>query len=119
MGVAWHAQDSYAGYRYAPKLTMAGRLSGTLAGRPVVIEASESGLILSAQKLRTAWGLRKTSRSLRPVVEFLKTQRIPLRVSVAGLVSLEVLPIPNTLVRLLAPDLADAAFASGEPVGRV
>jgi hypothetical protein len=105
MGVAWHAQNSYAGYRYAPKLTMTGRLSGTVDGRPVVIEASESGLILSVQKLRTAWGLRKTSRALRPMAEFLKTQRIPLRVSVSGLVSLEVLPIPSALVRLLAPDL--------------
>jgi hypothetical protein len=39
------------------------------------------------------------------MAEFLKTQRIPLRVSVSGLVSLEVLPIPSALVRLLAPDL--------------
>jgi hypothetical protein len=98
---------------------MTGRLSGTLAGRPVVIEASESGLIVSVRKLRTAWGLRKASCSLRPVVEFLKTRRIPLRISVAGLASLEVLPAPGMLIRLLAPDLADTAFASAKPTGVV
>jgi hypothetical protein len=88
---------------------MAGRLTGSLDGRPVVIDADASGLVLSAASFRTVWGMRRIAGSLVPVLGLLKHQGIPVRLRIAGLVSLDVLPRPGPLVRIFAPGLLHVA----------
>jgi len=85
---------------------MAGRLTGSVDGRPVVGEADASGLVVSVARFQAAWTLRRSVRSLLPGLEILKRSGVPVRLSVAGMVSLEVLPRPSAFVRLLAADLA-------------
>jgi hypothetical protein len=84
---------------------VAGRLTGSLDGRPVVIEADTDGLMLTLVTVRSLWRLSKFARSLLPVLRLLKHHRIPVRLAVAGIVSLGVLPQPAALVRFFAPDL--------------
>ncbi|NCX99698.1 MAG: hypothetical protein EBX35_14275 [Planctomycetia bacterium] len=88
---------------------MAGRLTGTLDGRPVVIEADGRGLTLVAATLRTAWATRSLLDAVLPALRVLKTLGVPLRVSVAGIVTVAVLPSPSLLARLAAPGLARLA----------
>jgi hypothetical protein len=85
---------------------LAGRLVGTCNGRPVVIAADDSGLVVTAAAFQTAWEWRRSVRSLFPALGMLKRNGVPVRVSVGGLVSLEVLPSPNPLIRILMPELA-------------
>lgn len=106
MDSARHDQNPDPGCGYAPKLILTGRLTGTLDGRPVSIEASESGLTLSMKSVRTAWRMRRLSRSLFPFVASLKRSSIPVRLSVGSLFTLEVLPRPSGLLRLVAPEFA-------------
>ena len=109
MGVARYAQDPHAGHGFVPKLILAGRLTGTLDGRPVVIDADGSGLTVSFAMLRTAWTARRSAASLLPVLGIAKRYGVPVRLKVAGLVSLEVLPVPSTLLRMFAPGLETLA----------
>jgi hypothetical protein len=88
---------------------MAGRLTGTLDGRPVVIEADVRGLTLVAATVRTAWAARSMLDAVLPALRVLKTLGIPLRVSVAGMVTVAVLPRPSLLARIAAPGLARLA----------
>jgi hypothetical protein len=78
---------------------------GTLDGRPVVIEADDSGLVLSFAAFRTAWSARKMTNCLVPALRWLRYGRVPLKVRVAGLLSVELLPNPSTVLMLLAPAL--------------
>jgi hypothetical protein len=91
---------------YAPKLILAGRLTGTLDGRPVVIEAGESGLLLSMSTLRAAWVARRTLEPLLPVLQTLKRFQVPLRLRVAGIVSVELLPNVSIFAKLISPVLS-------------
>jgi hypothetical protein len=86
---------------------LAGRLTGTLDGRPVVIDADDSGLAVSFAMLRTAWTAWRSAASLLPVLAIAKRHGVPVRLNIAGLVSLEVLPVPSTLLRVIAPGLAN------------
>jgi hypothetical protein len=88
---------------------MAGRLTGTLDGCPVVIEADVRGLTLVAATLRAAWAARSMLDAVLPALRVLKTLGIPLRVSVAGMVTVAVLPRPSLLARIAAPGLARLA----------
>lgn len=106
MGVARYAQDSHTGHGFVPKLIVAGRLTGTLDGRPVVIDADESGFVVSFAMIRTAWAARRSVAALLPALAVAKSHGVPVRLNVAGLVSLGVLPVPSTLVRIIAPRLA-------------
>lgn len=106
MGASWNAEDPDEGYGHFPKLIMAGRLTGTLDGRPVVIDANESGLVVTFSTCWAAWSSSRAVGSLLPVLGMLKQHRIPLRLSVAGLVTVEVLPRPSVLARMLAPCLS-------------
>ena len=106
MGAPRNAEDPDEGYGYVPKLIMAGRLTGTLDGRPVVIDANGSGLVVTFTTWWTAWSARRSVGALLPVLGMLKQHRIPLRLSVAGLVTVEVLPRPSGLARILAPRLS-------------
>jgi len=87
---------------------LAGRFTGTLDGRPVVISAEETGVTLDLSSLRSAWALRKCGSVVLPVVQFLNASHVPLRLRIFGGVSVAVLPKAGLLVRLFAPELAKA-----------
>ncbi len=108
MDFAWHVENPDAGHGYVPKLIMAGRLTGTLDGRPVVISANDAGVTLDLLTLRSAWSLRKYDSVALPVLQYLKAAKIPLTLRLAGVVSVPVLPKAGLLVRLFAPTLASA-----------
>lgn len=107
MGAARHAQDSHPGHGFLPKLILAGRLTGTLDGRPVVIDADERGVMVSFASVATAWAARGSATALVPVLAVAQRCAIPMRLSLAGLVSLELLPRPSRVVRMLVPRLSD------------
>jgi hypothetical protein len=106
MGAARNLENPYERYGYVPKLTLAGRLAGTLNGRPVVIDADDSGVLVSFSALRTAWAARRTAYSLVPVLRLLKRNGIALRLRLAGLVTVDLLPTPSGVVRLIVPRLS-------------
>jgi hypothetical protein len=103
MGAARDHENPDERHGYVPKLILAGRLTGTLNGRPVVIEAGESGLLLSMPSVRSAWAARRTVQPLLPALQMLKRLHVPLRLRIAGIVSVELLPNTSTLAKLFAP----------------
>jgi hypothetical protein len=107
MGSARDPQDPHAGHRHVPKLILAGRLTGTVDGRPVVISADEAGVILDVSTLYSGWRLRKYGSAVLPVLKWLNTLHIPLVMRVAGAVSVPLLPKSGLLVRLFAPSIAN------------
>jgi hypothetical protein len=84
---------------------VAGRLTGSLDGRPVVIDADGSGLALTIATVQSLWGMRRIAGSMGPLLGLLKHHGIPVRMRVAGLVSVEVLPRPSALARFFVPSL--------------
>ena len=106
MGSARDDEDSHSGHRHVPKLILAGRLTGTFDGRPVVISADEAGVVLDVSTLFSGWRLRKYSNAVLPLLKGLNAVRIPLTIRVAG-VSVPLLPKSGLLVRLFAPSIAN------------
>jgi hypothetical protein len=84
---------------------LAGRLTGTFDGRPVVISADEAGVVLDVSTLYSGWGLRRYSNAVLPLLKGLNEVHIPLTIRVAG-VSVPLLPKSGMLVRLFAPSIA-------------
>jgi hypothetical protein len=85
---------------------LAGRLTGTFDGRPVVISADDAGLVLDVSTLYSGWRLRKYSNAVLPLLKGLQDVSIPLTIRVAG-VSVPLLPKSGLLVRLFAPSIAN------------
>jgi len=98
-------EDSHAGHRHVPKLILAGRLTGTFDGHPVVISADGGEVTVDISTLRSAWTLRNYGSAALPVLQFLKASRIPLTLRLANSVSVPILPKAGWLVRLFAPAL--------------
>lgn len=105
MGAAWDHEDSHERRGHVPKLTMAGRLDGTFGGRTVVITADPDGIVLQVQGLRSAWQLRKFSRTAAAGLFFLKSNGIPLSLRIGNVLRFELLPKPHPAVALLLPGL--------------
>jgi len=84
---------------------LAGRLTGTLNGRPAVIEADAAGVVLSLRSLRTAWDMRRQATTLLPALGLLRQGRVALQMRVAGLPSVALLPRASLLARLAVPEL--------------
>jgi hypothetical protein len=106
MGYARDDKDSHSGHRHVPKLILAGRLTGTFDGRPVVITADEAGVMVDVSTLYSGWRLRKYSNAVLPVLKGLNALHIPLTIRVAG-VSVPLLPKSGLLARLFAPSIAN------------
>ena len=105
MGAQWNDEDSDERRRNAPKLILAGLLAGSVDGRPVVIEADDAGLLLTAVTFRAAWSMSRLARALFPLLLALRNAGVPLRLDVAGLVVVNLLPTPSFLARFIAPGL--------------
>jgi len=84
---------------------VAGRLTGHLNGRPVVIEADESGLRVVFATWRGAWAMRGCAGALLPALDALRRTRLPLRAQVAGTMAVSLLPTPSWLARLIVPEV--------------
>jgi hypothetical protein len=83
---------------------LAGRLTGSVDGRPVVISAEDGQVTVDMSTLRV-WTLRKYGNAALPFLQVLKASSIPLTLRLAGSVSVPVLPKAGWLVRLFAPAL--------------
>lgn len=86
-------------------MILAGRLTGTVDGRPVVIDADDSGLTLAVAGFRSAWRLRPFAAALTPALRGLQQRGVAARLNIGGLVSLPVLPEPGPLLRWFVPAL--------------
>jgi hypothetical protein len=106
MGSARDDEDPHSGHRHVPKLILAGRLTGTFDGRPVVISADDAGVVLDVSTLYSGWRLRRYSNAALPLLKALNEVHIPLTIRVAG-VSVPLLPKSGMLVRLFAPSIAN------------
>lgn len=105
MGAARDHENKDEGHGHVPKLILAGRLTGTLDGRPVVIEADDAGVLLSMSSLRSAWTARRTIGPLLPVLQTLKRFKVPLRARIAGILTVELLPHASAFAKLVSPGL--------------
>jgi hypothetical protein len=54
-------------------------------GRPVVIEADDKGLLVTAVTFRAAWSMGRHVDAVFPLLLALRNAGVPLRVGVAGL----------------------------------
>ncbi|MFM8892516.1 MAG: hypothetical protein ACKOTB_13000 [Planctomycetia bacterium] len=54
----------------------------------------------------TAWAARRSAAALMPVLDVARRGAVPVRLNVAGIVSLEVLPRPSWVLRMLVPRLS-------------
>jgi hypothetical protein len=106
MGAARNHENPDAGHGYVPKLTLAGRLTATWDGRPVVIDADESGVRLTVPAVRTAWAARRLAGSFVPAFRTLRRFGVPVRLHVAGIFTLDLLPKPSALARRVIPGLS-------------
>jgi hypothetical protein len=86
-------------------MTVAGRLTGFLDGRPVVIEADESGFLVTVSTWRGAWAMRECADSLLPVLGLVKRSRVPVRLRLRGSMAVNLLPTPGLVARCFVPKL--------------
>jgi hypothetical protein len=101
MGCEWNPSHPHSRFGVRPKLTVAGRLEGTFAGRPVEIEATGRDFVFRVQSLRSAWGLRRgVNRSTVPLLRALGEHGVHVRVEVGAHVSVELVPDPPLALRL-------------------
>ena len=109
MDSAWHPKNPYERHGFFPKLILAGRLTGTLDGRPVVISAAEQTISIHLASLRSAWGLRKYARTLLssvgPGLRFLADAGLRVEGRVGAWPAVELLPSPGLLTALFVPGL--------------
>jgi hypothetical protein len=104
MGPERDPEDSNEGAGQSPKLSLAGRIEGTIDGRPVSLVARGGDLTLSVGNLRTIVTLRRNwpavIGSLRPLIE---RGNLRLLVQLRWTGALEVFPNPSLLLRLYPP----------------
>ncbi len=97
--------NSHPRHWYAPKLMMTGRLTGSLSGRPVVVDTDESGLVLTLAAVRSLWTLSTIAGSLTPVLGLLRYNGISIRIRIGRLVTVGVQSQPSALARFFVPRL--------------
>lgn len=85
---------------------MTGRLTGTVLGRPVQIDAEGRELLLGVSSLRSAWRLRRSaSANMVPILRRLRDHGFRLRIGIGDRFSLELFPKAHFALRILAPEL--------------
>ncbi len=101
MGPQRRRQDPHE-QRHSPKLSMAGRLDGSIDGRPFIFRADGDLATFSTPHLRALWKLRRHRKllgSLRRAAEY--TGNFKLMASLPWLGRVEIYPRPGLLVRLI------------------
>ena len=102
MGIEWDHEGPYGRIRSCPKLTLAGRINGSIDGRPVTFVAERENLVFEVREWRTLLSARHGLRSIvKPLRAFFSRSDIRLLVRIRCLGSVEVLPNPAFLVRLI------------------
>jgi len=83
---------------------LAGRLNGSLAGRPVAIVAEDRGITLISDNMGSLMKLRRSWRIMFECIgALLEREDIRLLIQVKWLGRIEVFPRPKYLVRLFLP----------------
>ena len=104
MGLKRHAEDPYQRPGPTPKLILAGRLDGTVNGRPITLLADGGDLTLMCGSMRTLFGMRRMWGTVaQPLGRILAGTNIRLMVQVGWLGRVELLPNPSLLFRLVLP----------------
>ena len=104
MDSEWNGEDQHPECGAKPKVVLAGRLDGTVNGRPVNIVAENNEVTLTLTDVRTLLYLRRTWAVLAYEVTRLSCGLgTKLTVRIGRLGKLEVLPRPGFLVRVLLP----------------
>lgn len=104
MGPEREDEDPHQGHGPGPKLSLAGRLDGTVDGRPVSLVAEGRELILAGGKVSTLLALRKSwQATAHPLRALLRPGGIRLLARAPWLGRVELFPNPNFLVRLFLP----------------
>lgn len=94
-------KDQDCGQGPEPKLSLAGRLDGFLAGRPVSLVAEGRAITLISDNFSSLLKLRRSwRRVLRPLLATLEREDIRLVVQTKWLGRIEVFPRPKYLVRV-------------------
>lgn len=103
MGPHGHLEDPHPRHGAKPKLTAAGRLHGTLDGRPFELVAKNREFIV-AGRLGSLLGLRRFWGSIGPLLKpALRAAQARLLVRLNFFGEVEVFPNPALPVRLLLP----------------
>lgn len=86
MGLERHVEDPHKGPGYSPKLTLVGRIAGTVDGRPWLLSGDERAVTLELPSLSVALKLRSTLLQLpSDVVRGSSMIQTPLRVRIGRL----------------------------------
>lgn len=104
MGFERDDEDPHRAVESNPKLTLAGRLDGSIGGRPVNVIAEHRGLTLEVSDLRTLVTLRCSWQFIvKPILEIMNRSDIRFMVRISWLGRLELFPRPHLFVRLMLP----------------
>lgn len=102
MGAQRRADDHDPRRGKRAKVTLAGRLAGSVDGRPITLDAHEQTLTLRPTSMRQAWSLRRYTSSMRGLVQRLSLMTgAQLVIELRGLPRLTLYPRQGLLVRLL------------------
>jgi len=83
---------------------MAGRLSGTVCGRPVEIDASGQDVLVALSGLRAAWQLRRLlPTGVQRLVATAGKRGFTINVRVGRWGTLQLAPDPHRIIRWLMP----------------
>lgn len=107
MGDERHREDPHPRPGHNPKLTLAGRLDGSVNGRPLCLVADGDGITIvpgGVGTLLTLFRMRRSFRSVAgPLWAVLARANVRLDVRVGWLGRVRVLPDPPLVFRLLIP----------------
>lgn len=103
MGLERGSEGSDPRPRVRPKLTVTGRLSGSVEGYPVAISGDGQKLRIELAGISAAWRLRPQLAGMVPAVQSLDRFGLGLTLDL-GVVRLPVLPRSHPLVWWFAPE---------------
>ncbi len=97
------AEDSHARRGHVPKLSLVGRLDGTLDGRLVTFVADGESATLRFTSLLGALSLGRCWPNIRSLLRGLVPSGFAVRVKLPGLPTATVFPRPSLFARLFMP----------------
>lgn len=104
MGLGRHGEDSHEGSGWSPKLTLVGRVAGTVDGRPWFLTGGERVLTLELPTLSVALKLRTALSRLSAFSRLRDMMSSPIKVRVGRLPAVTI-GSRSILMRLLLPGL--------------